>query len=99
MSPASRRGKERLLRRRGQRVDRHFGTRIRDREPAVLLGAKWAPALQHALELLALRRLLIQHLFERGAQRAQLFRPWPQVRAMKSLPETSASAWPDHLLA
>jgi hypothetical protein len=44
-SPASRRGKERLLRRRGQRVDRHFGTRIRDREPAVLLGAKCAPAL------------------------------------------------------
>ena len=42
---------------------------VRDQEPAVLLIAEGAPVLEHTLELLAFRGVLVEHLLERSAFR------------------------------
>ena len=56
-----------------ERIHRHLGAGVRDREPAMLLRPEGAPVFKHALELLAFRGLLVQDLLKRRAQRFQDF--------------------------
>src|SRR5438270_82066 len=54
---------------RSRGVDGDLGARIRDGEPAMLLGAELPPVRQDLLELLVAGGFLVEHGLERDAQR------------------------------
>ena len=72
-------------------IDREFGAGVRNRKPAMLDGAELAPVRQDLLELLVLRRLLVEHGLERDAQRLDRPRRAAPRAACRRRP---AARWP-----